>query len=109
MVDKALTTEMLKQQLIDSLMTAAIGHVGEWIHTLGSSGSMKNKKINPAARVTAAKTGIDLVTKLVTMGGASYTGEALLDELAALETTPPMTDDAYADYNPDNDDADESD
>ena len=82
---KPRSSELLRQELIDKIMASALNHIEQWIATLGSVGSMRNKHVQPTARVAAAKTGIDLVTKLITMGGASVAGEELLKQLGELE------------------------
>jgi hypothetical protein len=88
-----------KQLLMETMLDELIKHVGGWIATLGSAGSPKNRKVNAQTRVTAAKTGIDLVMKL--MGQSpNYDGEKLLGELEAL------TEQAEAGMDVDEDDED---
>ena len=72
-----------RQVLTDTMLDELIKYVAGWIATLGSAGSPKNRKVNPQTRVTAAKTGIDLVMKLVG-SSTNRDGEKLLGELEAL-------------------------
>jgi hypothetical protein len=80
-------TDRLRQRLADTAIDAMITHVPGWIDTLGASGKMSNKKVSPAVRVSAAKTGIDLVTKFIG-SGSSTGGEDLLSRLAQLNDAP---------------------
>ena len=72
-----------RQVLTDTMLNELIKYVGGWIATLGNAGNPKNKRVRPSDRISAAKTGIDLVVKL--MGkSTNYDGERRLGELEAL-------------------------
>lgn len=91
-MSKSAASERLQQKLADTVIEAMLKHIPNWVDTLGASGKMSNKKVSPAVRVTAAKTGIDLVTKFIG-SGTSGGGEGLLAQIGALEGVAPEEDD----------------
>ena len=84
--------DRLRQLLADQVIEAMIPFIPGWVKTLGQAGSPGNKQVSPATRVTAAKTGIELVTKFMS-SGTSVGGEDLLKKLQGLEDSPTPTED----------------
>lgn len=84
---KPANSDRLRQQLAETIVTAMLPYIGGWVETLGKAGSPKNKTVAPATRVTAAKTGLDLV-KTFMASGTSVGGEDLLRRLEELRNNP---------------------
>lgn len=81
----------IKAQLARVVLERVIkkGHLEGWLDTLGELGRPPSRgakgAVPPATRVTAAKAGVDFVTKFLGDAGASQAGKALLDELGKIE------------------------
>ena len=84
MAGRSKPSDDLKARLARVVLEESIKYLPGWLETLGSLGSPPEKGepvIDPRARVSAAKTGVDFVTKFIGDAGASAAGEALLKEL----------------------------
>ena len=74
----------LKTRIARIVLEEAAGYLPGWLETLGVLGSPPKKGapvIDPRSRVSAAKTGVDFVTKFIGDAGASAAGEQLLRRL----------------------------
>jgi len=74
----------LKTRIARIVLEEAIPYLPGWMETLGKLGAPPEKGeavIDPRSRVSAAKTGVDFVTKFIGDAGASAAGEKLLRRL----------------------------
>lgn len=76
--------DKLRRTVINHVLEAMLPHLAGWVETLGQAGSPDNKGVSAQVRVSAAKTGIEFVTRFLTTG-QSPPGESLLKQLEALE------------------------
>ncbi|KKL08195.1 hypothetical protein LCGC14_2578250, partial [marine sediment metagenome] len=77
----------LKTRIAEIVLQSAIPYLPGWMETLGKLGSPPEKGepiIDPRSRVSAAKTGVDFVTKFIGDAGASAAGKDLLEELEKI-------------------------
>ena len=97
--------DRLRQILADQIVEAMIPYISGWVKTLGLAGAPGNRGVSASARVSAAKTGIELVTKFMS-SGTSVSGENLLRMLEDLNKAPgENNDDDDPDDTPDPDGA----
>lgn len=78
----------LKARIATTILSAAEPYIADWIITLGETGSFKRRKGDTLAtkdRISAAKTGMDLVMKLFPDAGAAAGVTDLLKDLQGLE------------------------
>lgn len=79
----------LKEAFARSVLdhVASTGAVRSWLDTLAEyGGPAKKGKVTAAVQVSAAKSGLDFVSKFIGETGEHAAGTALLDELSKLET-----------------------
>ena len=80
----------LKTRIARVVLEEAIAYLPGWLETLGKMGSPPKKGdpvMDPRSRVSAAKTGVDFVTKFIGDAGASAAGEQLLRRLEEVGRT----------------------
>lgn len=85
MAEKNRPETPITAKLTNKMLEELLKHVEKWIATLGSAGSLNNKHVSGQTRVTAAKTGIDLVMKLLG-SSTSFEGDDLLAQLMSMPT-----------------------
>src|SRR3990167_3193890 len=93
----------LKQAIARVVLSQAVDYLPGCIETLGRIGSPPKQgeaAVDAKSRVSAAKTLVDFVTKLIGDAGATEAGSGLLGELAKMEK-------AAARYERDTDDGDD--
>jgi hypothetical protein len=81
--------DKLKEQIARAILANAVEYIPGWIETLGKTGSPRKKGqqdvVSAQTRVQAARTGMDLVSKLLPDMGATGSGEELLRKLGQIE------------------------
>ena len=84
MAGRSKPSDDLKARIARVVLEEGIKYLPGWLETLGQMGAPPEKDkpvIDPRSRVSAAKTGVDFVTKFIGDAGASAAGEKLLKEL----------------------------
>jgi hypothetical protein len=86
--------DKLKEQIARAILSNAVGFIPGWMQTLGQTGAPRKKGapevVPPQTRVQAARTGMELVSKLLPDMGATGSGEELLRKLGQIEKTTPF-------------------
>jgi len=87
------TRRRIPQAIVDQLLEYAPG----WIHTIGKVGAPpktgEKEAYDVRSRLAAAKTGLDLFSKLAIDGDVGEAGKALLDKLNKLQDDADAADD----------------
>ncbi len=84
MAGRSKPSDDLKTRIARVVLEEGIRYLPGWLETLGKMGAPPKKGeavLDPRSRVSAAKTGVDFVTKFIGDAGASAAGEQLLRRL----------------------------
>ena len=90
MAGRSKPSDDLKARIARVVLEEGIKYLPGWLETLGNMGAPPKKGdpvMDPRSRVSAAKTGVDFVTKFIGDAGASAAGEKLLKELEKVGRT----------------------